>query len=1012
MSDSDSAVRHWIASGYPEPIEVQQALSRVESRLFHRESGPTKLSRYVLLKRIGSGGGGIVYVAYDSELEREVAIKVLHHRRARGHANGHARLLREAQTLARISHANVVAVHDVASYAVQELSSWRSEPVEPSDGCGVFVVMDYVRGQTLGQWARASDRHWRERLDVLLAAGRGLAAAHASGVVHRDFKPSNVLIGDDGRVLVSDFGLATAQGQSDSEVDGGRSTVVPHRRPSRAHRDRDRMAAAAEPIPSSGAVWMRLTHGGAVLGTPEFMAPEQHRGEVADTHTDQYSFCATAFEILFGQPAFDGRSPDRLLELKLAGIVRPSDRHGVPSRVERAILRGLEPEPTQRHPSLAVLLDELERGARQRRQQVVAGAVAGVVGLVGVLAVVMHGQHQARAQACEQQANLIDDAWGDATRRAGQAAFLATEVPYATSVWESVAATLDGYAQRWSTMRSEVCLEVALAPAPRREQLQRRAACLDRDLDRFGALSELFTNANTRIVERATHATAALPALDACLDDDRLAAEFGHRAGATGSAVGHVAATGLARAHNLLEAGEYARGRVLLDGMLGAEATHELVPMRAPALLLRGRIRAAQGDALGAEQDLFAAQLAAERVGDSETAVLSLAYMIPVKSSLLGRYDDAERSAEQAAAKLEHHRGSPQTEAALAYELGRLRVLQGRPESARRHLLDALDLVLTYAHSDAPIARVRTQLGKALHKSGDFAGAARQYELAQEIWQRLAGPHHPGFGELLHRRSVTAVRRHKLDEALEHAERSREILIAAFGQGHPQVVRAVDQIGRILGAQGRVEESLAFHQQAVRATRTLHSSDHPELARVVHNLGRRLLQLGRTDEALAHLEEAMSIWRAQPTPVGTSLAHALTSIGLVYVAREEWSWALPPLREALELRERAYGCDHHKTIETVVPLVSAYAANGERQQAFALLDRVEGELGPRPDAPRERAALTFARAQLVLEDDPVQALALAAVGETLYLQAGRAQLEADEVAAWMRAHDPLGAHGE
>ncbi len=181
------------------------------------------VGRYVVLDRIGAGGMGVVYAAYDPELDRRVALKLLRPDRFGGDA-GRLRLLREAQALARLTHPNVVAVYDVGTF-----------------GDRVFVAMELVEGETLRQWLRAeprSPRPWREVLERFLPAGRGLAAAHAAGLVHRDFKPENVLLGRDGRARVVDFGLAKALADAAEEPrDGRRAGGGGRRRPGdAAHR--------------------------------------------------------------------------------------------------------------------------------------------------------------------------------------------------------------------------------------------------------------------------------------------------------------------------------------------------------------------------------------------------------------------------------------------------------------------------------------------------------------------------------------------------------------------------------------------------------------------------------------------------------------------------------------------------------------------------------------------------------------------------------------------------------
>jgi serine/threonine protein kinase len=238
-------------------VELVEDAGREASR--RREEPPLEggahIGRYVILHRHGTGGMGHVYAAYDPELDRKVALKLVRPRYAskknrKGTSQAHARMMREAQALARLSHPNVVAIHDVGLYEGQ-----------------LFLAMDFVEGQTLDRWVTARKRTWQEVVGVYLQAGHGLAGAHAAGLVHRDFKPQNAIVGGDGRVRVLDFGLAHRQNTDESSRSLDSSPVM-------------RRAIAAP-----------LTVDGAVVGTPAYMAPEQHLRKSTDARTDQFAFC-------------------------------------------------------------------------------------------------------------------------------------------------------------------------------------------------------------------------------------------------------------------------------------------------------------------------------------------------------------------------------------------------------------------------------------------------------------------------------------------------------------------------------------------------------------------------------------------------------------------------------------------------------------------------------------------------------------------------------------------------
>ncbi|HSP77634.1 MAG TPA: serine/threonine-protein kinase, partial [Myxococcaceae bacterium] len=323
----------------------------------------TPLDRYVVLELLGKGGMGAVYAAYDSVLDRKVALKLLPPGEAEGLgevSTGRARLLREATAMASLNHPNVVAVYDVHQHGAQ-----------------VFMAMELVDGQTLKQWLREEPRSWREILSAFLAAGRGLAAAHAAGLIHRDFKPANVLVGRDGRVRVTDFGLARRRAapppEPSSPESPGESTSSP---------------VFASPLAPHNLLELELTQNGARMGTPAYMSPEQHRGLPADARSDQFSFALALWEALYGEHPFDGDFSATRRDNVLAGRLRPPPAHSkVPPWVHRALVRALSLHPEERYPSLDTLLAILERDPVQvRRRRLATSAILLLVAGSGLLA--------------------------------------------------------------------------------------------------------------------------------------------------------------------------------------------------------------------------------------------------------------------------------------------------------------------------------------------------------------------------------------------------------------------------------------------------------------------------------------------------------------------------------------------------------------------------------------------------------------------------------------------------
>ncbi|WP_342377717.1 protein kinase [Myxococcus stipitatus] len=281
----------------------------------------TRLGPYVLREPLGVGGMGVVYAAEDPRLARRVAVKLLRPMPESGEAESRARLSREAQAMARLSHPNVLPVFELGA----------------SEGCD-YLVMEWVEGTTLAGWLREQPRSWEEVLEKFLAAGAGLAAAHREGLVHRDFKPSNVLVGKDGRARVMDFGLARRWRSADSEA-----------------------PAAPFTPPTDDLEQTVLTREGTAPGTPAYMSPEQRQGLVVDARSDQYSFCVALYEALHGERPSESRA-------------RRSSK--VPRHLQAALARGLASEPSARHPSMEALLQALESPSTAKSRRLEWGAVA------------------------------------------------------------------------------------------------------------------------------------------------------------------------------------------------------------------------------------------------------------------------------------------------------------------------------------------------------------------------------------------------------------------------------------------------------------------------------------------------------------------------------------------------------------------------------------------------------------------------------------------------------------
>jgi predicted Ser/Thr protein kinase len=386
-SRSDSSVQPTIPLGARDELELSPVRTDPPAPSDIWQPG-SYVGRYELRECIGAGGLGVVFAAFDPKLGRQVAVKLLRPDRA-ALADHRARVQREAQAMAQVRHPNVVEVYDVGE-------------IDDANAT-LYIVMELLDGVSLQDWL-ARRPSWRAIVVAFVEAARGLAAAHRRGVIHRDFKPTNAMVGRDGRVRVLDFGLARGT------VDDASTELV--------FRSNDDMLS------------LDLTDADKVLGTPPYMAPEQHVGERIDGRADQFSLCVALYEGLFGRRPFLGETLRALTDAKLAGRMLPSA--GIPRALRRVIERGLAPDPHQRFATMDALANALERVLRRPRWNPLASLGAGTIVAAALLSVPMLGE-QARehdvADATERDGELAAllereaAAWilrSDAARRAGR----------------------------------------------------------------------------------------------------------------------------------------------------------------------------------------------------------------------------------------------------------------------------------------------------------------------------------------------------------------------------------------------------------------------------------------------------------------------------------------------------------------------------------------------------------------------------------------------------------------
>ncbi|PRP90989.1 Serine/threonine-protein kinase PrkC [Enhygromyxa salina] len=411
--------------------------------------------RYVLVENIGRGAMGEVWVAIDPDLDRKVALKLLRRDRVE-RAEDRRRLMAEARAMARLTHPNVVTVHDVGEVDGQ-----------------LFIAMEYVDGETLAAWLQRGPYPWQEALTIMLPAGAGLAAAHDVGLVHRDFKPANVMIGHDERPRVLDFGLARPEG-----IEHPASEDVPvalERDDSgRVLRVKSKPEVGARPPPR-------------IQGTPHYMSAEQHRGDPIDARSDLFSFCVVLFEALYGARPFDGAHRLAIaMKITEGELLEIPVEERAPAWIHRALVRGLAPAPEDRFEDMAALLQVLDRSPKRRRRQRQRIA-AGAAGLA--LAGAAFALIPAREDPCAAEPSTLDGAWGPEARAGLRARVDAAAAP-GSRVGERLIAGLDAHEREWAEANRQLCRDrEARRVTPRLEAA--RSRCLDERREALAALTGL-----------------------------------------------------------------------------------------------------------------------------------------------------------------------------------------------------------------------------------------------------------------------------------------------------------------------------------------------------------------------------------------------------------------------------------------------------------------------------------------------------------------------------------------
>jgi len=787
------------------------AETRRGQRVFAEDAGANELERgtivgrYMVLGKLGAGGMGVVYAAYDPELDRRVALKLLRPLADVGSGSAaRARLLREAQALAKLSHPNVVAVHDVGT---------RGE--------GVWVAMELVVGETLGQWAGARARRWPEVLRILTEAARGVATAHNAGLVHRDLKPDNVMIGSDGRVRVMDFGMAHGR-------------VVPG--------DAAGLAAMARPdskaLPEIAALALRLTQVGAIQGTPAYMAPEQWRGQEAEAAADQFGWSVMAWELLYGERPFEGTTVMTLAANVLAGQRRPpAQGRGVPGWLRRVVERGLASDPRRRWPTMEALLVALGRGMTRSRAWVASTAITGIAAVAAGASYRFAPRETVAVASCRDVPAKPEDVWNAALRARVERALLATGVDYAADVWRRVDRGLGDYATAWAAGQTAAC-EQHLVGTQSSHLLDLRTVCLGRRRSQMSQLIDIFADADAVVVENAAQAVAALPSIPFCSDVEQLLTAVSPPADAqTAERVGYLRAR-LERATSLETTGLYLASLELATEVRAAAATLGYAPLDAEAALAEGSALLAAGRPGEADTSLARAIGLALTHDLHFVAAEAAARRVFVMSEGLGRPGEALVTGMFAEALVERAGDDSRLAALLSNNLAAAHDKLGDRAGARAHYERSLAIVERGAGvGDTIQVVIHHNLGGMYLDADELPQARFHYGQAVALCGEILGERHPLGSHALAGLGDVDAREGDAEAAIRNFEASLEVMEASYGQGHLYLLHPLTSMGRLYEELGRHEDAVRHYQRAFRIGDAL-GVEHPLRAEAVQGLAR------------------------------------------------------------------------------------------------------------------------------------------------------------------------------
>ena len=849
------------------------------------------IGRYQIRALLGAGGMGQVFTALDPELDRTVALKLLRPDGKTASSQARTRLLREAQALAKLQHPNVVAIHDVGTQGDQ-----------------VFIAMERVVGETLAAWLAPGERPWRAIRDVFVAAGRGLVAAHEVGIIHRDFKPSNVIVGAD-RVVVVDFGLACARGDDSGDDE------------------------EAEPASAASVLGLNITLTGERVGTPRYMAPEQHAGSVVTPLVDQFAFATALWEALYRAPPYPGLGAAELLHMVARGLPSaPPSGKVVPDRVRAALVRALAFRPEDRWPSLADLLAELTRDPAARRRQRIAVLAMTAAAIAVPLAFV--AGRRAPTASC---AAVTSGLWDGAVRAEARSAFIATGKPFAAESFERVDADLGKRVGDWARARQEACAATEIRHEQSAALMDARMECLARSRAQIEAFVGVLRKADGRIVEQSTLGSATVGDIEDCGNGSVLSAVLPPPREPEAAARVAELDRDVARVGAQVLLGRFLDAKAAGPGLVERASALAFPPLLARALYQVGVTGCELGDPREGAATLYQAARAAGAAHDDlliARVYTKLVFCVGIRDR---NAHAGQALAEAAEAALARAGAPPELRARLYRQESRLHRTAGDLVNAFGYAeLGLMENQRLYGEQNSEVARSFGDVGGILQVLGGYRGALAAYARGLPILERGRGPNHPAVASHLLNMAAALAEAGEVDDAAAHF--ARALVIQEQNLGADGIATFLRDLAVVRERQGQLAAARDFAVRARALDEKILRPDHPDLARDLYVLSGIAADRGDLDEADALAEQALAILLPTFGSDSSEVADVRETQALIARQRHDLGTARRFIEAALDGYRKALGPRHPSVAGAETMLGDILIRAGEAHDALPVLE--------------------------------------------------------------------------